>query len=126
MRTILTTAALAAMLALPITSASAQSADHHTLTGTGQGGYGSSFSSRERHVKNERLWRDFARIQQGKNPLQYLERRAPDNRSIIAYARARGALDRDIYNWFLGRSNEVVGGATINNCGNCSGGVSGW
>ena len=126
MHKLLTTAALAAILALPVGTASAQSQDHHHHTGTGQGGYGSSFSSRERHVKNERLWRDLARIQQGKNPLQYLERRAPDNRSIIAYARARGALDRDVYNWFLGRSDQVVGGATINNCGNCTGGVSGW
>ena len=126
MRTILTAAALAAMLALPITSASAQSPDHDTLTGHNPLTGTSSFSGRERHVKNERLWRDISRIHQGKNPLQYLERRAPDNRSIIAYARARGALDRDVYNWFLGRSNEVVGGATINNCGNCTGGVSGW
>ena len=127
MRTILTAAALVAMLALPITSASAQSADHDTLTGHNPLTGTSNFSGRERHVKNERLWRDLARVQQGRNPLQYLERRAPDNRSIIAYARARGALDRDIHMWMLGRSGEVVGGATINNCGNCSGGgVSGW
>ena len=129
MRNTLAAAALAAMLALPITSASAQSADHHTLTGTGQGGYGSldSRSGRQTRVTNTDMWR--VQLNQNKNPFAYTEIR-PDNRTIRAFAQARHDQRVGIImDFFMGRDGRVTGhsGATINNCGNCSGGgVSGW
>ena len=129
MRTLLTAAALAAMLALPTASASAQSPDHDILTGhnplTGTGSLDSR-SGRQTRVTNTDMWRA---LNENKNPFAYTETR-PKNRTIRAFAQARHDQRVGIImDFFMGRDGRVTGhsSATINNCGNCNGGgTRGW